>query len=387
MPWTTQNLMNKRTEFAMRSLQTDNFRALCREYGISPRVGYKWRARLLAEGLCGMREKSRRPAGTPQRLDEEMICEIVRLKERHRAWGPRKIREVYLRLHGGAPSESSFKRVLARCGLVEKRRVRPAAQAGRIASGRKASAPNEVWTVDFKGWWHDRDGRCEPLTVRDEHSRYVLELRAMEDAKSEGVQRCFERLFAQHGLPGAIRSDNGPPFASANGLHGLTRLSAWWLANGIDLERSRPGCPQDNGGHERLHRDIANELEGVQHAERQPAFDTWTREFNEERPHEALGMRVPGEVYEPSARKWNGTPDALAYPGMSVRRVNQIGQISHKGQRVFISMALAGWDVGLRARGEGTLEVHFARLALGILEPASAAFLPGILSPPPPKIT
>lgn len=387
MPWNTQDLMNKRTEFAMRSLQTDNFRALCREYGISPRVGYKWRARLLAEGLGGMREKSRRPAGTPQRLDEEMICEIVRLKERHRAWGPRKIREVYARLHGGAPSESSFQRVLARCGLVEKRRVRPAAQAGRIASGRKACAPNEVWTVDFKGWWHDRDGRCEPLTVRDEHSRYVLELRAMEDAKSEGVQRCFERLFARHGLPGAIRSDNGPPFASANGLHGLTRLSAWWLANGIDLERSRPGCPQDNGAHERLHRDIANELEGVQHAERQPAFDTWAREFNEERPHEALGMRVPAEVYEPSVRKWTGTPEQLTYPGMSARRVNQIGQISHEGNRVFISMALAGWDVGLRARGEGTLEVHFARLALGLLEPASAAFIPSILRPPPPKNT
>jgi len=385
MPWATSNLMNKRAEFASRAMNTENFRALCREFGISARVGYKWRDRFMAEGLCGMDDQSRRPHYCPRQLSEEEICRMVRIKERHRHWGAQKIRQVYLRQHGQAPSESSFKRVLERCGLTEKRKVSPARQTGRIASGRKASAPNEVWTVDFKGWWHDRDGRCEPLTVRDEYSRYVLELRALPDARTATVQGCFERLFGQHGLPEAIRSDNGVPFASPNGLLGLSQLSVWWLAIGIDLERSRPGCPQDNGGHERLHRDIARELEGVQHEERQAAFETWRREFNEERPHQALGMRVPAELYHPSVGKWNGTPAQISYPGMATRRVKKAGAICYEDQRIFISQALAGWDLGLRYRTQEVMEVYFAQLLLGVLETPTAAFIPITETPPPPK--
>lgn len=375
MPWTPQSVMNQRTEFALKALQTDNFRALCREYGISAKVGYKWKQRFLEQGLEGMNEKSRRPRSSPEALGEEVVCRMVRLKERHRHWGPKKIREVYLRQWGEAPSESSFKRVLERCGLTEKRVRREVKETGRIASGRKATAPNEIWTVDFKGWWHDAQGRCEPLTVRDEYSRYLLELRAMVNARTETVQACFERLFERHGLPGAIRSDNGAPFASPNGPLGLSRLSAWWLANGIDLERSRPGCPQDNGGHERLHRDIANELEGVDHHERQAAFETWRREFNEERPHEALGMRTPAELYRASERSWSGTPGELSYPQMSVRKVTRTGTIRYEAESIFISQALSGWQVGLLARKDGNLDVYFSRLLLGQLEPESAAFI------------
>ena len=375
MPWATLNLMNKRAEFATRAMSTENFRALCREYGISARVGYKWRDRFIAQGLSGMNDQSRRPHGCPGQLSEEEVCRMVRIKQRHRHWGAQKIREVYLRQHGQAPSESSFKRVLERCGLTEKRKVRVARQTGRIASGRKANAPNEVWTVDFKGWWHDREGRCEPLTVRDEYSRYVLELRALPNARTATVQMCFERLFSEHGLPEAIRSDNGVPFASPNGLLGLSQLSVWWLAIGINLERSRPGCPQDNGGHERLHRDIARELEGLQHEERQAAFETWRRQFNEERPHQALGMRVPAELYQPSLRKWNGTPEQISYPGMATRRVKKAGAICYEHQRIFISQALAGWDLGLRYRSEELIEVYFAQLLLGVLEIPTAAFI------------
>jgi putative transposase len=387
MPWATSNLMNKRAEFASRAMSTENFRALCREYGISARVGYKWRDRFMAQGLCGMKEQSRRPHGCPCQLSEEEICAMVRIKERHRHWGAQKIREVYLRQHGQAPSESSFKRVLERCGLTQKRKVRAARQTGRIASGRKASAPNQVWTVDFKGWWYDRNGRCEPLTVRDEYTRYVLELRALPDARSATVQACFELLFAQHGLPEAIRSDNGVPFASPNGLLGLSQLSVWWLALGIDLERSRPGCPQDNGGHERLHRDIARELEGVQHEQRQAAFETWRREFNEERPHQALGMRVPAELYQASVRKWKGTPEQISYPGMATRRVEKVGAIWYENQRIFISQALAGWDLGLGYRTQEVMEVYFAQLLLGVLEIPTAAFIPITQTSPTTKST
>ena len=385
MPWRTQEIMNQRTEFALRALQTDNFRALCREYGISTRVGYKWRARLLQHGVEGMGELSRRPHRCPEALDEEQVCGIVLLKQRHPHWGPRKLREIYRKAWGQAPSESSFKRVLERSGLTEKRRIRAVQETGRlVASGYKASAPNDGWSVDLKGWWHDGEGRAEPLTVRDEYSRYVLELRALPDARTSTVQACFERLFERHGLPKVIRSDNGPPFASTNGLLGLSRLSAWWIANGIELERSRPGCPQDNGAHERLHRDIARELEATGYAERQAAFDVWRREFNEERPHEALEMQVPAAVYRASERSWKGTPEEISYPRMLTRKVNMSGLFSHQGQRIFVTTALAGWHLGLSPCDDGSYEVYFSRLALGRFEPHTGAFIPSIKRPAAP---
>jgi transposase InsO family protein len=296
----------------------------------------------------------------------------VRLKQAHGKWGPRKLRNVYERLHGEVPSESSFKRVLERAGLVEERKLKRRSEAGRIFTGRKAKAPNEIWTVDFKGWWYGANGqRCEPLTVRDECTRYVLELRAVADASTQTVRACFERLFEKHRLPGAIRSDNGVPFASDSGVLGLSRLSAWWVALGIDLERSRPGCPQDNGGHERLHLDIERELRGE---EQQASFEEWRRTFNEQRPHEALGMKRPAELYEPSKRKYEGTPQDLSYPGMEPRRVKTNGEICYQNQLVFISSSLSGWSVGLESCGERKYHVHFAQLLLGQLDQTTASF-------------
>src|SRR5207248_2433322 len=183
-------------------------------------------------------------------------------------------------------SESTFKRVLERVGLTQKRRPRRRwSEAGRLCSGKRAAGPNEVWTVDFKGWWKSWGRRCEPLTVRDEHSRYVLELRAMEGASTEKVQQSFERLFERTGLPQAIR-----PSPACMDFWALSRLSAWWVALGIDLERGRPGHPQDNGAHERLHRELSVEVKGVRGAHRQAALDLWREQFNHERPHEALGI-------------------------------------------------------------------------------------------------
>jgi putative transposase len=188
--------MDQRIEFALKSLHTDNFRALCEEYQISAKTGYKWKERLLRLGWEGMTEQSRRPRGHAGQLAEGVVCEMVRLKQAHRHWGPRKIRALYMRMHGLAASESSFKRVLARAGLTKARSRRVASQAGRLWSQRRGSAPNEVWTVDFKGWWFDQQRqRCEPLTVRDEHSRYILELRRVASARTETVRACFERLF------------------------------------------------------------------------------------------------------------------------------------------------------------------------------------------------
>jgi transposase InsO family protein len=364
--------MNQRKEFVLKAIHTGNFRQLCQEYGISTKTGYKWRERFYRHGYEGMMEHCRRPMSHAKELAEAVVCEIVRLKNAHPRWGARKLGDIYQRIHGEVPSESSFKRVLDRAGLVEKRRVRRPSQAGRIGSGRKASAPNEIWTVDFKGWWHGANGqRCEPLTVRDECTRYVLDVRAVADARTQTVRACFERLFERHGVPEAIRSDNGVPFASSTGVLGLSKLAAWWVALGIDLERGRPGCPQDNGAHERLHLDIERELRGQ---EQQASFDEWRRTYNEERPHEALAMKRPAELYQPSPRKFEGTPDDLNYPQMESRRVKSTGYIHYGKHLIFISTALSGWSVGLEPCCPGKFNVHFGRLLVGQYDETTASF-------------
>src|SRR5258707_4847732 len=228
MPWKRSEPREQRTEFALKALKSENFRALCQEYGISTKTGYKWRERFLSRGLEGLAVHSRRPRSSPQQLKEEEVCQIVRLKFAHPYWGPRKIRELYLRQHGEVASLSSFQRVLEAVGLTQRRKKRRATEAGRLSSGAKAKAVNEIWTVDFKGWWHGTEGRFEPLTIRDEFSRYLLALRQVPKTRIQTEQQSFEKLFERHGLPQAIRSDNGTHFASRTAVLGLSRLSAWW---------------------------------------------------------------------------------------------------------------------------------------------------------------
>ena len=194
------------------------------------------------------------------------------------------------------------------------------------------------------------------------------------NARTETVRECFENLFRQHGLPGAIRSDNGAPFASRNGILGLSRLSVWWLVLGIDLERGRPACPQDNGGHERLHLDVERELSGERPTEQQAAFDEWRKTFNQERPHEALAMKRPGEVYRPSERKYEGTPQDLTYAKMGARRVHRMGHISWREQPVFVSSALGGWSVGVEPVPGEQVNLWFGRLLLGQLDERTFGF-------------
>jgi putative transposase len=374
MPWKKSEPMEQRAEFALKALKTENFRALCQEYGISTKTGYKWRERFLSRGIAGLAEESRRPQSHALELKPEEVCEIVRLKFAHPYWGPAKIRELYLRQHGEVASLSSFKRVLEAAGLTQRRKRRRATEAGRLSSGAKARAVNEIWTVDFKGWWHGTEGRFEPLTIRDEFSRYLLELRQVPNARSQTVQKSFEKLFERHGLPQAIRSDNGTPFASRTAVLGLSRLSAWWVALGINLERSRPGKPQDNGAHERLHRDISQELECLGKNVSQEALDLWRHQFNFQRPHQALGMRCPGELYHNSSRKYAGAIQELLYDDMIVRRVNDSGCIRWKDHSLFISQSLSGWNLGLKSTQHQKIQLWFAQLLLGHLDPATLSF-------------
>ena len=215
---------------------------------------------------------------------------------------------------------------------------------------------------------------------RDEFSRYVLELRAVENAKAQTVRKHFEWLFERHGLPQAIRSDNGSPFACSRSVYGLSRLSAWWVALGIELERGRPGHPQDNGAHERLHRDISQQLESFGRSD-QNTLDLWRQEFNDQRPHEALGMRTPREVYQNSPRKYDGGIEELDYGQLETRRVNKQGCISWCKQPLFVTCSLAGWSVGLKANEQQQLEVWFAKLLLGWIDPRVVNFVRADIAP------
>lgn len=375
MPWKELRVLDQRTEFVLKSLSRDVvFTELCREYGVSTKTGYKWRERLIQEGLGGLHDRSRRPHSSPENLNEDVVCEIIKLKTAHPHWGPYKIRQLYIRKHGESPSDSTFKRVLDKAGLVtHKRRRKANSDQQRITTDLVVEKPNDVWTVDFKGWWKALGGgRCEPLTVRDHYSKYMLSVKAMESTRTEHVKVEFESLFRRYGLPKVILSDNGPPFAVSHALLGLSSLAVWWIAQGVRLHRIRPASPQENGSHERMHRDIKKEIQGridgdVQ--EHQAAFDIWRKEYNEERPHETLGMKVPADVYSKSDRQWNGSLDQLEYGDEFVsRRVTRDGSIGIEGRKIAISTTLNGWDVGLKYVDESSIEVYFDYLRLGEID-------------------
>lgn len=382
MPWQETDVMDQRTEFVLRVIKgSESFGAVCREYGISRKTGYKWKDRFLLEGLSGIGDESRRPKTSPTGLSETMVCQIVKLKQAHPGWGARKLRAVLGRTCSPSdlPSESSFKRVLDKAGLVEHRRRRPVSEQGRLTTAVKSERPNQLWTIDFKGWWYTRNRRrFEPLTIRDGYSRYVLCAQALDNACTETVRAAMERVFETHGLPEVIRSDNGSPFAARRSPLGLSRLSAWWLTLGIDLDRIEPGRPDQNGGHERMHRDLAAEVESRAEedpAAQQGALDVWRQTFNEERPHEALGMRVPGELYESSPRKFAAGPVELVYPAThQVRKVMRLGHVNFAHRQISISAALGGCDVGLEPLSAERYAVWFCRLRLGELDLSTDKF-------------
>ena len=381
MTWKETDAMSQKTEFVLRAIRAaEPFQELCQEFGISRKTGYKWKARFLEQGLEGLQEQSRRPAASPQALEENVVCRIVALKQAHPLWGARKLRAILERTRPAdeLPSESSVKRVLEKAGLVQKRRRKPQSETGRLQNRLASERPNQVWTIDFKGWWRTRDkGKFEPLTVRDDYSRFILCARSLKNTRAESVREEMERLFERFGLPEVIRSDNGPPFAAPNSPFGLTRLSAWWLALGIDLDRIRPGQPQENGGHERMHRDMLE----LQHsaaasaAEQQAALDVWRESFNQERPHEALGMRFPAEVYEPSPRRYDPTALELTYPvGLLTRKVYKPGCLKVCNQVVQVSQSLCGYEVGLELLESGKYAVWFGRLCLGEIDLETVKF-------------
>jgi transposase InsO family protein len=373
MPWKECSVMEERLRLVARLLEGEAMREVCRAFGISRKTGYKIFDRYREHGLEALSDRSRRPVRYANQLPQQIEALIVALKRAKPHWGARKIRELLVRRLDGdvrVPAKSTVHAVLHRHGLVK-----PAGRPRRRATGTALSAgaaPNDLWCADFKGEFKLGNGRyCYPLTVTDHASRFLLLCEAFESTREDPVVTAFAQLFRERGLPQAIRSDNGVPFASPNALFNLSKLSVWWLRLGIAIERIQPGQPQQNGRHERMHLTLKQEATrppGMNSLQQQARFDAFVREFNAERPHEALAMKCPAEVYRPSPRPYNGLPE-IAYP-MHDRdvMVTACGRICMHRKRVNISTVLAGQRVGIKEVDEGIWLVSFMHYDLGYID-------------------
>jgi len=375
MPFKGVDVMDVKKEFVLKSLDKNVvFTELCREYSISTKCGYKWRNRFVNEGWAGLEEHSRKPINNNRSMPEAVSVELLRIKIKHPTWGAKKILAIYKRTNNGKylPVRSTVDRLFVRAGIIGVSRRRKVETGIVIQQRITAEKPNDVWTVDFKGWWYSRNKeKINPLTIRDECSKRVLAVEAVEKGDTTSVKAVFIRLFIQYGLPKYIRSDNGPPFANVLNYWGLTKLSVWWLSLGIQLDRITPGHPEQNGGHERMHRDMKNELQGKIDGtlgEHQNVFNEWMRVYNEERPHEALGMKVPNDVYVKSEIKYPGEHVEIRYgKGFISRYVNDRGYINYDNKRVFIGNPFAGYHVGLKINVDAPLEIWFTNVKLGVI--------------------
>ena len=365
--------MEERLRFVARLLEGESMSDVCRSFGISRKTGYKIYNRYKEHGLEALSDRSRRPVRYANQLPAQVEALIVRLKKEKPHWGARKIRELLIRRLAGEvriPARSTVHAVLDRHGLVRRRgRKRRRAEGTPLSAG---AAPNELWCTDFKGEFKLGNQRyCYPLTVTDHASRFVLLCEALDSTRQELAFTAFERLFAERGLPRAIRSDNGLPFASPNGLFNLSKLSVWWLRLGIQIERIRPGQPQQNGRHERMHLTLKKEATrppGMNSLQQQARFDDFVQEFNTERPHEALDMKPPAQIYRASTRPYNGMPD-VTYPFHDKDiLVTSCGRICMHRKKINISIVLAGQRLGIKEVDEGIWLVSFMHYDLGYID-------------------
>lgn len=373
MPWKESSVMDERLRFVARILEGEPMTAVCLDFGISRKTGYKLFERYKVDGPVALADRSRRPVRYANQLPAQIESLIVTAKRDKPHWGARKIRELLVRRLAGdtrIPATSTIHAVLDRHGLVKRMgKRRQKAEGTPLSSG---AHPNDLWCTDFKGEFKLGDGRyCYPLTVTDHASRYLLACEAFESTREIPVISAFERLFAEHGLPAAIRSDNGLPFASPNGLFNLSKLSVWWLRLGIAIERIKPGNPQQNGRHERMHLTLKQETTrppGMNAIQQQERFDAFIAEFNAERPHEALAMQTPASRYAVSRRPYAGLPD-VEYP-LHDRDVlvTACGRICMHRKKINISTVLAGQRIGIKEVDDAIWLVSFMTYDLGYID-------------------
>jgi transposase InsO family protein len=373
MPWKASSVMEERLRFVARLVEGEEMSHLCREFGISRKTGYKIFERYQEHGLEALTDRSRRPVRYANQLPGQIESLIVRLKRGKPHWGARKLRELLVRRLAGdvrVPAISTVHAVLDRHGLVKRmNRRRNRASGTPLSAG---LAPNDLWCADYKGEFQlGNKAYCYPLTVTDHASRYLLLCEALESTREELAFTAFERLFKERGLPRAIRSDNGVPFASPNALFNLSKLSVWWLRLGIEIERIKPGKPQQNGRHERMHLTLKKEATrppGLNSLQQQARFDDFVQEFNTERPHQAIAMKCPAELYTPSPRPYQGLPE-LAYPFHDRDvLVTNCGRLCLHRKKINISTVLAGQRLGIKEVDEGIWLVSFMHYDLGYID-------------------
>jgi putative transposase len=390
MPWKECNQMDERLKFIARLLDGEKMAAVCRDFNVSRKTGYKILKRYNDVGLEGLTDRSRRPYRHANQLPVQIETLIVRCKQDKPNWGAPKIRERLIRLYPDvhAPAISTVHAILDRHGLVKRRTRRRNKATGTTLS--MTERPNDLWCADYKGEFMLADRRyCYPLTITDFASRYLIACEALHTTKETYAFSVFESAFKEFGLPRAIRTDNGVPFASPNSLFNLSKLSVWWLRLGIAIERIKPGHPQQNGRHERMH--LTLKLETTKPAarnflEQQGRFDDFITCYNNERPHQALNMQFPAQHYQPSPRQYQGLPN-LDYPFHDKAvTVTTCGRICFNRQKINLSQVFAGQTVGIKQTDDRIWLVSFMDYDLGYfddetcrLEPLANPFGPKVL--------
>lgn len=387
MPWKESVIMDERIKFVARLLQGEKMAELCREFGISRKTGYKFWDRYKDVGLHGLTDRSRRPVRYANQLPMQIECEILRIKKDKPSWGAPKIREILRRKYPEVrtPAKSTIHCILDRHGLVTRRKNRRFKLQGTPLTIHHN--PNDLWCADYKGEFMLANKQyCYPLTVTDSCSRYLLACEGLESTKEVHAFNIFEQIFQKYGLPTAIRTDNGLPFASPHALFGLSRLSVWWLRLGIFIERIKPGNPQQNGRHERMHLTLKKEATkppGENFLQQQEKFDNFIQEFNTERPHQAIDMKFPSEIYTPSPRPYKGIQE-LSYPFHDKTAiVTTCGRICIDKHKINLSHVFAGQNMGVKEVADGIWLVTFMDYDLGYfdfetnkIEPLEYPFVP-----------
>ena len=379
MPWPVKELKHGRLQFVTLASQADaNIRLLCRRFGISPTVGYKWLERYRAEGASGLQDRSRRPRRSPRQTDWMVEKRVVQLRREHAAWGGRKLRRRLQDLgEQRLPAPSTITEILHRHGLIEPERSQAAEPWQRF----ERSAPNELWQMDFKGHFALKEGRCHTLCALDDHSRYNVLLQACTDQRQSTVQRQLIEAFRRHGLPDALLWDNGSPWGSG-GDGELTGLEVWLLRVGVRAFHGRAFHPQTQGKEERFHRTLQAEV--LQRGgwkdcqDVQSAFDQWRPIYNSQRPHEALNLDTPVRHYRPSQRSYPEQLAAVEYDhGVQTRRVDAAGKISYGGRCWKVGRAFVGELVGLRPSPQHEfIEVIYLTHLVRLLDLANQSSLP-----------